>query len=109
MAESEFESKFDTKKKRKMQVTGLLDYFNQKEKELAYHFFSIQLHFKNRLAIQQLPLLQKVYLTQVAFVWLGVFFCYCVVVVGTLAISLGKLVSAQRRRMVRSGCRACQS
>lgn len=80
-----------------MQVTGLLDYFNQKEKELDYQLFPIQLHFKNRLGIQQLPLLQKVYLTQVAFVWLDVFFCYCVVVFGTLAIGLGKLVSAQRQ------------
>lgn len=46
-----------------------------------------------------MPLLQKVYATQVVLVWL-LYFCCCFVVVGTLSVSLGKLVSAQRQGMV---------
>lgn len=41
------------------------------------------------MKIQKLPLLQKVYPTQVGFVRLGVFFGYRVALAGSLAISLG--------------------
>ena len=59
--------------------------------------------------MQKLPLLEKIYPTQAAFVWRGVFFGYRVALVGSLAISLGRWVSAPSLRTDRPGCSGCQS